>query len=147
MSGTPVTSGGWKEHELHTAADMRHILANLVDELRDHGYSEKDQFGIRLSLEEAIVNSIKHGHHGDERKQVRLRYDINGRDFQAEIEDEGPGFDPERVPSPLAPENIELPGGRGVFLMRHFMTAVSYNARGNCVRLHKTREANPSLAS
>jgi serine/threonine-protein kinase RsbW len=141
MSGNPPTAPAWQCHELHTIHDMRHSLGLLMVELQGHGYSDKEQFGIRLSLEEAIVNSIKHGHQGDVSKRVLFRYHVDAQRFQAEIEDEGPGFNPDAVPSPLAPENIELPGGRGVFLMRHYMTEVSFNARGNGVILHKTRES------
>src|SRR5581483_852858 len=139
MTGTIPTPPGWHRHELHTVDEMRHVLAELINELRGRGYSEKEQFGIRLALEEAIVNAIKHGHGGDTSKRVLLRYRLDGHAFVAEVEDEGPGFDPQRLPDPLAPENLELPGGRGVFLMRHYMTSVAFNGPGNCVMLHKAR--------
>ncbi len=141
MSGMTPASSTWQHHEVHTPDEMRHILGDLVAALRARGYSEKEQFGIRLTLEEAIVNAIKHGHGGDTSKRVRLRYHFDSQAFHAEIEDEGPGFNPDAVPDPLAPENLELPGGRGVFLMRHYMTAVRFNASGNCVTLTKMREA------
>jgi serine/threonine-protein kinase RsbW len=134
-------SPGWQLLELHTIDEMRHALSSLVAELRSLGYSDKEQFGIRLSLEEAIVNAIRHGHRGDPSKRVQFRYRLDGQSFQAEVEDEGPGFNPNVLPDPLAPENLELPGGRGVFLMRHYMTFVRYNENGNCVSLHKARDA------
>jgi serine/threonine-protein kinase RsbW len=139
MSSIP-SPPAWQTHDLYTIDQMRHLLGNLVGELRDHGYSDKEQFGIRLTLEEAIVNSIKHGHRSDPSKQVTLRYRVDGQRFEAEVTDQGPGFDPQALPNPLAPENLELPGGRGVFLMRHYMTSVEYNTCGNCVTLVKTRE-------
>ena len=37
------------------------------------------------------------------------------------IRDEGPGFNPESVPDPLAPENLLKGSGRGIFLIRSFM--------------------------
>jgi len=55
------------------------------------------------------------------------------------IEDEGLGFEPDELPDPLAPENLERACGRGVFLMRHYMTWVRFNDRGNCVTLCKRR--------
>jgi type II secretory pathway pseudopilin PulG len=64
---------------------------------------------------------------------------ISAREVVTEIEDQGAGFSLNQVPNPLAPENIERPGGRGVFLMRHYMTSVQYNERGNRVMLSKTR--------
>jgi serine/threonine-protein kinase RsbW len=142
MLGTNSTSPGWQRHDLHTVDHMRQVLTALMTELRGHGYSEKEMFGIRLSLEEAIVNGMKHGNRGDSSRCVHFRYRLDGHSFLAEVEDEGPGFNPVALPDPLAPENIELPGGRGVFLMRHYMTAVRYNVAGNCVTLYKTRDAS-----
>jgi serine/threonine-protein kinase RsbW len=37
------------------------------------------------------------------------------------VRDEGPGFDPETLPDPLAPENLLKSSGRGIFLIRSFM--------------------------
>ena len=52
---------------------------------------------------------------------------------------EGHGFDPEAVPDPTAPENLELPCGRGLMLMRSFMSRVEFNGRGNQVTMEKER--------
>ena len=38
-----------------------------------------------------------------------------------------------------APENLERPCGRGIMLMRHYMTTVAYNQRGNVVSMSKLR--------
>jgi serine/threonine-protein kinase RsbW len=56
-----------------------------------------------------------------------------------EIRDEGPGFDPDGLPDPLAPQNLERPGGRGVFLIRQYMTWVQFNETGNAVTLCKVK--------
>jgi serine/threonine-protein kinase RsbW len=103
------------------------------------GYGERDIFGVRLSLEEAVVNAIRHGHRGDTSKAVAVRFFVDAAQVFAEVADEGPGFDPALVPDPLAPENLERPSGRGVFLMRHYMTSVQFNERGNCVTLCKQK--------
>jgi serine/threonine-protein kinase RsbW len=57
----------------------------------------------------------------------------------AEVEDEGPGFNPAVVPDPTLPENLEQTGGRGLLLMRHYMSWVHYSERGNHVTLGKCR--------
>jgi len=59
----------------------------------------------------------------------------------AEVEDEGPGFDPGGVADPTAAENRERTDGRGLLLMRHYMTWVRFSARGNRVTLYKQRPA------
>jgi len=61
----------------------------------------------------------------------------------AQVEDRGAGFDPALVPDPLAPENLLKPGGRGLLLMRHYLTGVCHNERGNCVCLCRHRPGPP----
>ncbi len=56
-----------------------------------------------------------------------------------EIEDEGEGFDVADIPDPTADENLERPCGRGLMLMRAFMTSITYNERGNRVVLVKDK--------
>ena len=62
---------------------------------------------------------------------------ISPNSIYARIEDEGDGFDPAALPDPTDPDRLETPGGRGVLLMRAFMTRVKYNDQGNCVVLEK----------
>jgi serine/threonine-protein kinase RsbW len=126
-------------HQVHALPEMKAVLDLFLGELAAAGYSEKDLFSVRLVLEEAIVNAIRHGNKGDIRKHVRISYTVTPEHVLAEVEDEGTGFDPHQVPDPLAPENIDRPGGRGLFLMRHYTTWIRFNPRGNCVTLCRTR--------
>jgi serine/threonine-protein kinase RsbW len=118
------------------------ILEPVVAAMTAQGFSEREVFGMRLSLEEALVNAIKHGHQYDSRKKVTVRYRVSRAAVEVDVEDEGPGFRPEEVPDPLAPENLERDCGRGLLLMRNFMTSVRYNARGNVVSLCKQRSVS-----
>jgi serine/threonine-protein kinase RsbW len=139
MTSNPGVAG-WQQVGIHSLAETQGLIARLLDELQPIGFADKEMFGIRLALEEALVNAVKHGNRQDPAKTVRVRYHITGREFLIEIQDEGRGFDPEGVPDPLNPENLERPGGRGVFLMRHYMSWVQYNEIGNCVTLCKVRK-------
>jgi serine/threonine-protein kinase RsbW len=103
------------------------------------GYPERDAFALRLALEEALVNALKHGHRCDPSKEVRLRYRVTAEEAVAEVEDQGPGFDPAAVPDPLAPENLEKPSGRGLLLMRRYLSWLRFNERGNVVTLCRRR--------
>lgn len=125
---------------MRSLGEMPRLIDGILDELEELGYTEKERFGIRLALEEALVNAVKHGHRGDTSKTVRVRYQASMVQFMVEIEDQGPGFVPARVPDPLLPENLERPSGRGVLLMEHYMTWVRYNDRGNRVTLCKMRD-------
>jgi serine/threonine-protein kinase RsbW len=61
--------------------------------------------------------------------------------LEIEVEDQGEGFDPRSVPDPTAEENIEIPSGRGIMLMRAYMTSVEYLPPGNRLRIVYDRPA------
>ena len=117
------------------------VQERIVARLESLGYSMRDVFGIRLALEEALVNAIKHGNGLDPDKTVRVNCLIEDDFLRVEIEDQGPGFNMGDVPDPTAEENLERPCGRGIMLIRSFMTSVEYNAKGNRVVLEKRRTA------
>jgi len=129
----------WQRRYLRTTAETGPVIQAVVEAMIAEGYSQKDVFGMRLSLEEALVNAVKHGHHYDPSKEVQVRYQVTAREALVQVEDEGKGFDPHQVPDPLAPENLERAGGRGVYLMRYYMTWVRFNKKGNCLTLCKCR--------
>ena len=102
-------------------------------ELRE--YDSGSCFAIRLALEEALSNAFKHGNRNDPAKIVTLDCRVDGSSVVIDIEDEGEGFDPEAVPDPTEEENLEIPAGRGIVLMRSFMTEVAFQPPGNRVRM------------
>src|SRR5437868_2856577 len=85
---------GWQQRTIHSYEEIEPVLKDILEELQSAGYSRKEIFGVRLALEEAIVNAIKHGHGGDQTKEVRVRYQVTRAGVLAEVEDEGTGFDP-----------------------------------------------------
>jgi serine/threonine-protein kinase RsbW len=122
-----------------SAADALPVLDIVAAEMAAAGYPEQDRIGFRLALEEALVNAIRHGNRGDPSRRVRVRLQVGPDRVLAEVEDEGEGFGPARVPDPRAPENLGRPGGRGLQLMRHYTSWLRYNRLGNCVTLCKER--------
>ena len=122
-------------------AEARRIQDVIVESLQACAYSEHDIFSIKLALEEALVNAIKHGNQMDTDKRVHVAYKVTPARFEIRITDEGEGFNPDDVPDPTDPDNIERPCGRGLLLMRGFMTEVEYHGRGNVVSMAKVREA------
>lgn len=113
------------------------LMHELLTHLEQCEWVQPNIFGINLAIEEALVNAIKHGNHEDAAKQVHVEFRLNDEHFFARIVDEGQGFEPEDVPDPTADENLDRPGGRGIMLMRSFMSHVQYNQRGNEVILEK----------
>jgi serine/threonine-protein kinase RsbW len=118
-------------------AEARSIQEQIEQLLQERQAHDHDIFSIRLALEEALVNAIKHGNQMDQSKKVQVSYRLLADRFEVAIADEGSGFDPNDVPDPTAAENLERPCGRGLMLMRHYMSEVRYNDRGNAVVMSK----------
>jgi serine/threonine-protein kinase RsbW len=112
-------------------------VQDQIEQLLQTQASSHDIFSIRLALEEALINAIKHGNQLNRDKKVRIAYRILEDRFEVNISDEGPGFDPCDVPDPTAIENLERPCGRGLMLMRHYMHEVAYNSHGNTVSMSR----------
>jgi len=119
----------------------RLITEDLLGKLGEYDWSPSDIFAIHLAAEEAIVNAIVHGNRLDEAKKVHVSCEVSREHVLLEITDEGDGFDPAQVPDCTLEERLSVPSGRGVMLMRSFMTRIAYNAKGNSVVLEKRRDS------
>jgi serine/threonine-protein kinase RsbW len=129
----------WEEIIPSDTAAGQSVQERIVQLLEELSYDERDVFGVRLAIEEALVNAIKHGNRMDPTKTVRITCQVARDKVRIEIEDQGQGFQPEEVPDPTADENLERPCGRGIMLMRAFMSSIAFNESGNCVILEKHR--------
>jgi len=114
----------------------------IAEEANKCGYEEDSVFALRLSLEEALANAILHGNVRDESKHIRVRYQVTPERIDLYVADEGDGFNPTDVPDPTLPENLQRPTGRGIMLMRSYMTLVEYNDRGNEVHMVRVNRAS-----
>jgi len=121
-------------------AQGRVVQERICSMLEENGFPPRDVFGVRLALEEALVNAIKHGNQMDPNKNVRVWWRLDAEHVRVVISDEGVGFDVTDVPDPTDDENLDKPGGRGIMLMRAFMSVVEYNDRGNQLTLEKRVE-------
>ncbi|MEZ6142644.1 MAG: ATP-binding protein [Zavarzinella sp.] len=123
---------------------VRKIQDEISTALQEVVFPEEHHFAIKMAVEEALVNAIKHGNQLDPDKTVTVRYEFNHEWFEIEISDEGSGFDPEDVPDPTAPENLERPCGRGLLLMRYYMNQVVFKNSGRTLVMRKLREKKPA---
>ncbi|HBL48226.1 MAG TPA: ATP-binding protein [Planctomycetaceae bacterium] len=119
------------------------VQARIVEALEVREYPDKDVFSVRLALEEALVNAIKHGNRMSPDKSVEINCWISDERVRVEIQDEGEGFDRSHVPDPTLLENLERPCGRGIMLMGAFMNLIEYNEQGNKVVLEKIKGVAP----
>ena len=135
---TPVSLEMVITNDFHQA---RQVEESIIATTSSYGYGEEIKFALRLSLEEALSNAIRHGNRGKADKKVHIAYQINSERIDIFVEDEGRGFDPGEVPDPTSKENLESPSGRGIMLMRAYMNKVEYNRQGNRVHLVKLNQS------
>ena len=85
------------------------------------GFDEDDRHRIEMAVHETMINAIRHGNKEDTKKRVRLAFRIYTDRLEIRIRDQGPGFEPGGVPSPVHDENLLKTSGRGIFLIRSFV--------------------------
>jgi CheY-like chemotaxis protein len=137
----------------------------LQDAIRGMGLcDDTERVRIGVALQEALVNASFHGNlevsstlreldHrayydlANERmklspyrdRKIFISANLSPDEVTVVIRDEGPGFDPGKLPDPTDPTNLEKHSGRGLLLMRTFMSEIQYNATGNEVTMIKRR--------
>jgi serine/threonine-protein kinase RsbW len=120
-------------------SEGKRILDGVLRQLEAENWFPHEIFGVHLAMEEALVNAIKHGNRFDDAKQVQVVCKLSPEKFYLQVSDEGTGFRVEEVPDCTEDDNLEKSSGRGIMLMRNFMSRVEYNASGNCVTMEKLR--------
>ena len=88
------------------------------------GFDDDEVMRIAMAVREAAVNAVLHGNAYDPGKKVSLAFERIGQDLVITIRDQGKGLDLNKIPDPLAPENLLKTSGRGIFLIRSFMDEV-----------------------
>lgn len=112
------------------------MIESFIDNAREKFHLDDDIYGnIMIAVTEAVNNAIKHGSHSDSSRNVNLSLLVDGSTLKFRVEDAGTGFDFHHLPDPTAPENIEKPGGRGIFLMKHLADDVEFLEGGRVVEL------------
>lgn len=159
------------EYEIETDRELVLALStHLREQLSAMGIcSEKDSLRTGISIEEALLNAFYHGNLevssklkeenweayvnlASERcrempymaRRIFVTSSMSSDEASWVIRDEGQGFDVSKLPDPRDPEYLERPHGRGLMLMKTFMDEVTYNDKGNEVRLVK-RRTSPSV--
>lgn len=114
-----------------------HQAEKLIDEVVAEYNVKEDYYGeLLIAMTEAVNNAIVHGNKLDASKNVTITFEVpDDKNLRFTVEDEGPGFDYNNLPDPTAPENIEKPHGRGVFLMRQLADECTFEDNGRVVIL------------
>ena len=90
---------------------------------------------LMVAVTEAANNAIIHGNKLNPEKRARITCEVNPPWIIFIITDQGRGFNPDRVVSPLEEENLLKTSGRGIFLMKTLMDKVVYEVDHDGVRL------------
>lgn len=107
------------------------IIESFIDNAKESFEINDDIYGnIMISVTECISNAIIHGNKSNKEKLVHLELGMENNILRFTIEDEGTGFDQSILKDPTAPENIEKPGGRGIFLIKHLSDEVKFEENG-----------------
>lgn len=106
---------------------------NLVDEVtavvtRRMGFDEDAIYWIGMAVRESLTNAMLHGNKMEKDKRVNVKYEINPDRLTVSVQDQGSGFDPNSVPSPVDPNNLLKTSGRGIFYIKSFMDEVEFRS-------------------
>lgn len=127
--------------ETLTITSDPHNIAQVeayIEDIRAKYNIADDAFGnILISLTEAANNAIIHGNGSDPKKNVTItaELDARGKALSFTVTDQGKGFDHNNLADPTAPENIDQPCGRGVFLMMQLADMVVFSNHGSTVEM------------
>ena len=112
------------------------IIESFIDNAKERFNLDDDIYGnIMIAVTESDNNAIMHGNKNDRTKNVTLSLSLNDNVINFQVRDEGLGFDFQNLPDPTAPENLDKPSGRGIFLMKHLSDEVNFSNNGSMVEL------------
>jgi serine/threonine-protein kinase RsbW len=124
--------------EIPSEMKLIYVLDAIVSEiLREMEFDDEAVEQANLAIIEAGTNAILHGNSNDPNKRVYFQFFVGEDKLTVTVEDEGVGFNPDKVPNPLNPENLLNTTGRGIFLMQTFMDEVNYSEKGTKVQMVK----------
>jgi anti-sigma regulatory factor (Ser/Thr protein kinase) len=157
------------EHVIDSSThSVRRVLSQMEELLLQTGtWTENERLDIQLALDEALANAVYHGTLEIEprlrarpdnaasemakarrsqapycHRRIRVSATVSPSEAAYEIEDEGPGFDPAALVQSIDLDDLERFTGRGILLIRSVMDEVSFNAKGNRIRMVKRRSVD-----
>jgi len=122
--------------EIPSLSENIRIVESFIDNAKEQFSLNDDIYGnMMIAVTESVNNAILHGNLNDAEKNVSLSLSVHAEVLHFKIIDEGSGFNHNELPDPTSPENIDKPGGRGIFLMKHLCDEVAFNKDGREVVL------------
>ena len=113
------------------------FIDKLIPEIKQLPLDTGQVHDIRLSLEEALINAIKHGNKFDPELVVEVSVGSDDASLTITVTDQGKGFDFKNIPDPTKPDNFQKLSGRGVLLIKHHMDSVEFLNGGSQIKMSK----------
>lgn len=138
MTNSPTT------YNLSVQASTEH-LSEVRDFVSSHaaefGFDEKEVADIRLAVDEAYTNIIKHAYKNDKQKVVDIELGCNGSELWISLLDTGDAFDLRNYSKPDIRQRIKNKkrGGVGVYLIKELMDDVQYSTEGSVNEIRMTK--------
>ncbi|MCH8290492.1 ATP-binding protein [Candidatus Poribacteria bacterium] len=133
--------------DLPSSMQFVYVLDTIISEiLREMDFDEETSEQINLAVVEAGTNAIKHGNKEDPDKRAHFEFILTPDQLTIIVQDQGDGFDREKVADPLDPANLLKSSGRGLFLMETCMDSVVYEGRGTIIKMVKYKQSADSPA-
>jgi serine/threonine-protein kinase RsbW len=117
--------------------EMDPVVSVILSAMDSFGYTDDSIRKMKIVMTELLVNAIHHGNKLVFSKKVTMGHLIDKNRAVISIMDQGSGFNPDSIPDPTIPENLSKDSGRGLFIVRHYVDAISFNKKGNRVTVTK----------
>jgi serine/threonine-protein kinase RsbW len=140
--------------ELTAPSDMEYVerFRHFSELLYQTTLPDELKRDLKIAINELGQNAVEWGNRGDAEKSIHLLYCVFDDRIMLKIEDEGEGFDLEKLEDPTS-EPLSLQrkretqgkrvGGYGIFIVKNLMDQVIYNTRGNIVIMTKFLPPSP----
>jgi len=112
--------------------EVESLIDKVCAELK---WGDENYGNVLIAVTEAVNNAIIHGNAKVEEKRIKVDVTRENNSVIFSVSDEGRGFDFQSIPDPTAPENLEKPDGRGIFLMKSLSDGVVFENGGSKVRI------------
>jgi anti-sigma regulatory factor (Ser/Thr protein kinase) len=127
---------------------MEEVAGTIANVAKMLGFPAKlVAMNIPLTVDELFLNAVIHGNKEDETKTISINAVLDAKKISITMADQGDGFDWKRVLARNTPADLENEGGRGIFLVKHYVDDIDYNHLGNTVRVVISRDRAHSLGS
>jgi CheY-like chemotaxis protein len=141
------------QSDTHYLEELNHLLGSLF---LFSGLSQQQVKQLTTAVRELGTNAIEWGHKKESDRIVTVEYRIDPEKITIDIKDTGPGFNPTNLPHAANPDDPVghmmvrealgiREGGFGIMMSRGLVDHMSYNERGNEVRLIKYFSPRDSL--